>query len=150
MKFFLLAVMILLSAPAFGQSSSNTIVPLTTNGGTRIVNKTYAVTTNDTTDSFDLRNYKTPYLTIQTQDSAVFNLKYQLSTDNSHWGVLTLYDSLVTASNTGNVKSWDLSSVILGSPWVRFSLSIHDTTGGQARPGVSSAKYSAYLTLKVH
>lgn len=115
-----------------------------TKGGTSVLNKAYTGTTLDTTQALGLAAWTNNFVNVSSADSASVTIKYQLSVDGVNWGVLTTADSLSTASNTGDVKSVNLSTYAVGSPFIRFIFALNPSF----RLGTSSATYSASLMQK--
>ena len=145
----LLFVLFLLPAVALSQVSnkSETIIRKDTNGVYRasLADRAYTSSTLDTSIIYQAVDWKNVWVTVASTDSARCTVKYQLSVDGTNWGSATTKDSLSTAVATGDVKSIDLTSVILGAPY--FRLIFDFTTAGVAQ-GTTSNKYWAILTRK--
>ena len=124
------------------ESYGNNFGFLKTVGGAVINGKAYVVGTNDITQTFAPRSWAGLFVNVQSKDSASIHIKYQISNDGVTYGVLTTLDSLSTASDSGDVKTVNLSS-ILGAYSARLVLTV---TGYQC--GVSTATYSAVLVQK--
>lgn len=118
------------------------------NTTTKIQNIAYDSTSTDTTQWIYLGDHANVYVTIQTKDSARFLIKYQLSVDRVALGTLTTIDSLVTTSNTGGLKSINLTTSSLGAPWARLVFAATVLVANQE--GVSSATYTAKALFKRH
>ena len=107
--------------------------------------RTYTASTVDTTQWYQVSNFKTLYISLQSKDSCTLLVNYQLSLDGTNVGVSTLIDSLSTAVNAGAVKVMDHTAQILGSTFVRWIF----TGSALARPeGTTSNTYTAKYTFK--
>ena len=142
--FFIVLLMPLVALSQVSNKFEN-IVRKDTNGVVKAVlaNRTYTSSTLDTSAIYQAVDWKNIWVTVASTDSARCTVKYQLSVDGTNWGVATTKDSLSTAVATGDVKSIDITSVILGVPY--FRLIFDFTTAGVAQ-GTTSAKYWAILT----
>jgi len=135
---------LIVAAVLLGLGFSNRWAVMRDYKGTEIWRKAYTASTLDTTQWLATGNYTSVYLALASEDSASIHVYYQLgiSTDTV-LGVQTLYDSLNTASNTGNIKVINMTTVCAAAPYVRF---VFDGTA--FRLGVTSAKYTASYMLK--
>ena len=74
----------------------------------------------DTTIILNTVNHKTFYVALTTLDSATILIDYAVSNDAVNFSAFTLKDSLSNATSGNGFKSVDLTSTILGYPYVRF------------------------------
>jgi hypothetical protein len=117
------------------------------NSTTRILLSAYTSTTKDTTVAYNVTQFKSVFVTLQSKDSCDLYLKYQLSLDGgATWGVATTKDSLTTATDAGDVKVMDLSAQIGGCTTVRFIIE----QNGLYKLGTTTAKYTAVLTRRIY
>lgn len=112
---------------------------------TSIINRTYTSSTIDTSVVYNAVDWKNIYVAVQSKDSARIHIKYQLSSDGSTFGLLTTKDSLSTTQAAGDLKTVDLTSTILGSPYFRL---IFDCTVAGVAQGTTTNTYTAVLTRK--
>lgn len=82
----------------------------------------YKTTTVDTTIGLNTIDWNKNTLAIQTRDTATFLIYVQYSLNDSTWTTESLIDSLQTQDSAGTVKTVDMSSRVLGIPWMRFIL----------------------------
>ena len=128
------------------QTERNVAGYFQTNNGTAIKGRAYATALGDTTQILSLVDHKTVYVNVQSLDSATIRISYALSDDAANWTAFTLKDSLATATNTGSLKTIDLTSTLLGARYVRFLFSASATIA--IAQGTSSATYHASYVLK--
>jgi hypothetical protein len=135
---------LIVAAVLLGIGFSNQWAVMRDYKGTEIWRKAYTASTLDTTQWIATGNYEAIYLALASEDSASIHVYYQLgiSTDTV-MGAQTLYDSLSTGNNAGDVKVMNLTTVCAAAPYVRF---VFD--GQVFRLGVTSAKYTASYMLK--
>ena len=138
-KIFLL---LFLPCVMFGQSNISNKVEYakTFRLGTQILNLAYVANQSDTSQIVKCSDYTSTFVTVQSKDSASIHIKYQLSVDGVTWGTLNTQDSLSTASNTGDVKSLNMSTIALGANYIRY---VFNQTA--FRVGTSSATYTALI-----
>lgn len=106
---------------------------------TALNNVTYTASTSDTSISYNTRGWKTFFVTVQSKDSADLLIKYQLSLNDSTWSAIATKDSLTTATDTGDLKTVDLSSAIGGALYVRVIIA----QNASYRLGTTTPKYLA-------
>lgn len=110
-----------------------------------IYDRSYAGGVTDTTEAIALDQFKTPYLTLVTTDSATFLIDYRLSVDGVNWSAFTTKDSLSHSTSGNGFKSVDFASTVLGAKYVQFRLR---TSALAFALGTTTPKYWAYLLLR--
>ena len=132
----------------YAETNPSTFLNLNMNQGNTVsaINaRTYTASTVDTTAFYQVANFKTLYISLQSKDSCTLLVNYQLSLDGTTLGVSTLIDSLSTAVNAGAVKVMDHTAQILGASFVRWIF----TGSALARPeGTTTNTYTAKFTFK--
>lgn len=122
----------------------------TADGGTtytynQIFDRSYSGGVTDTTEEIALDQFKIPYLTLFTTDSATILIDYRLSVDKANWTAFTLIDSLSNGTDNNGFKSVDFDSTVIGAKYVQFRF----RTSALAFPlGTTSPKYWAYILLR--
>lgn len=111
--------------------------------------RTYTITTIDTTLAMQTVDWKTNVLCLQTLDTATILISYQLSTNGTNWFAKVLQDSLQNKTTTGTVKTTDFSSIVLGSPFIRFIFAF-DVKSFSWTNGVGTKTYTAGLMRRTN
>jgi hypothetical protein len=135
--------LVLFPCMALSQSYRNDIFYPEEINGTAILNQAYASAQLDTTQAIKCSEFAGHFVSVQSKDSASIHIKYQLSVDGVTWSLLATQDSLSTASNTGDIKTLNMTSVVNGSNFVRY---VFNQTA--FRVGTSTATYTALITNK--
>ena len=104
-----------------------------------------ADTTSDTTEAIDMTAYKTLFLNMSAADSVDMQAYYQVSLDKSTWSTAVLIDSCVSSTNATIFASKDVTSTVLGYPFVRF---IFVQSEDVTVTGAVDPKYSAGFLKK--
>ncbi len=118
---------------------------ISTNNSVAIWGRSYASGVTDTTAAFEVSQFKTLYVNVESLDSATILIDYALSIDGSNYSAFAVKDSLSHGAAGNGVKSVDFTSTVLGFPYVKFRF----RTSALAFPlGTTSPTYYASYSFK--
>lgn len=117
-------------------------VRIYTNDGDSIAAETYNNAYADTSQWLNQSAYETLTLYLVTLDSARITVAYQVANDTTSFSAKTVFDSLVTTSNSGATDSWDVTPYYQHNTYIRF---IFAAASGNYGQGTTSNTLSAYF-----
>ena len=102
--------------------TSDVFIPRTLSAGTLMSGRTEASTYDDTTQGFQVRNWSTVYIGVETatNDSARILLSYAPSKDGVNFSSYVLFDSLSTTGTVGKIKYFVLPADAVGAHSIRL------------------------------